>query len=220
MPKTLFVGIDISLKEAICCFLNQNGNLVRKIFGVDNNISGFEKLKEEIESAIPTNNFSLVCIGLEATSMYGFHLLDYFSTTDFKYPVKVKLYQINAKYVKRFKKAFPEKEKTDIVDCQFIAEYLRFGKLPAEYKPECLFLPLRRLVRYRYHIVKNLEREKKLYMANLFLKFPGWVQNRPVATLGKTALDITREFTLDQLAEMPLEKLAFFVAKAGKNRSG
>jgi len=66
--------------------------------------------------------------------MYGFHLLDYFSTTDFKYPVKVKLYQINAKYVKRFKKAFPEKEKTDIVDCQFIAEYLRFGKLPAEYK--------------------------------------------------------------------------------------
>ena len=59
MSKTLFVGIDISLKEAICCFLNQNGNLVRKIFGVDNNISGFEKLKEEIESAIPTNNFSL-----------------------------------------------------------------------------------------------------------------------------------------------------------------
>ncbi|MCD6138981.1 MAG: IS110 family transposase [Deltaproteobacteria bacterium] len=219
MSKTLFVGIDISLKEATCCFLNQNGNLVRKIFKVDNNISGFEKLKEEIESAIPTNNFSLVCIGLEATSMYGFHLLDYFSTTDFKYPVKVKLYQINAKYVKRFKKAFPEKEKTDIVDCQFIAEYLRFGKLPAEYKPECLFLPLRRLVRYRYHIVKNLEKEKKLYMANLFLKFPGWVQNRPVASLGKTALDITREFTLDQLAEMPLEKLAFFVAKAGKNRS-
>ena len=68
--------------------------------------------------------------------------------------------------------------------------------------------------------MKNLEKEKKLYMANLFLKFPGWVQNRPVATLGKTALDITREFTLDQLAEMPLEKLAFFVAKAGKNRSG
>jgi len=59
MSKTLFVGIDISLKEATCCFLNQKGNLVRKIFKVDNNISGFEKLKEEIESAIPTNNFSL-----------------------------------------------------------------------------------------------------------------------------------------------------------------
>jgi len=35
--------------------------------------------------------------------------------------------------------------------------------------------------------VKNLEKEKKIYMANLFLKFPGWVQNRPVATLGKNS---------------------------------
>ena len=219
MLITLFVGIDISLKTATCCFLNQNGALLKKIFEVDNNISGFEKLKEKIESLIPTNDFSLVCIGLEATSMYGFDLLDYFSSTVLKYPVEVKLYQINAKYVSKFKKAFPEKEKTDTVDSRVIAEYLRFGRLPAEYKPECLFLPLRRLVRYRYHIVKNLEKEKKIYMANLFLKFPGWVQNKPVKHLGKTSLDVTGEFTLDQLVEMPLEELTLFVAKAGNNRS-
>jgi len=219
MTATLFVGIDISLKTATCCFLNQTGTLLVKIFEVDNNTAGFEKLKDRMESLIPTNGFSLVCIGLEATSMYGFHLLDYFSSTTFKYPVEVKLYQVNAKYISKFKKAFPEKEKTDVVDCQVIAEYLRFGRLPAEYKPECLFLPLRRLVRYRYHLVKHLEKEKQLYLANLFLKFPGWVQNRPVATLGKTALDLTGEFTLDQLVEMPLEQLALFVAKAGNNRS-
>jgi len=173
MFTTLFVGIDISLRKATCCFLNQNGNLLKKVFEVDNNISGFEKLKEQIETLIPTNGFSLVCIGLEATSMYGFHLLDYFSSPVFKESVEVKLYQVNAKYVSRFKKAFPEKEKTDMVDCRVIAEYLRFGRLPAEYKPESLFLPLRRLVRYRYHLIKNLEKEKKIYMANLFLKFPG-----------------------------------------------
>ena len=219
MTATLFVGIDISLKTATCCFLNQTGTLLVKIFEVDNNTAGFEKLKDRMESLIPTNGFSLVCIGLEATSMYGFHLLDYFSSTTFKYPVEVKLYQVNAKYISKFKKAFPEKEKTDVVDCQVIAEYLRFGRLPAEYKPECLFLPLRRLVRYRYHLVKHLEKEKQLYLANLFLKFPGWVQNRPVATLGKTALDLTGEFTLDQLVEMPLEQLALFVAKAGNNRN-
>lgn len=149
MSITLFVGIDISLRNVTCCFLNQNGNLLKKVFEVDNNISGFEKLQEQIESLIPANEFSLVCIGLEATSMYGFHLLDYFSSTTFKYHVEVKLYQVNAKYVNKFKRAFPEKEKTDMVDCRVIAEYLRFGRLPAEYKPECLFLPLRRLVRYR-----------------------------------------------------------------------
>jgi len=219
MSTTLFVGIDISLKKAACCFLNQNGKLFKKVFEVDNNISGFEKLQEQIEILMPANDLSLVCIGLEATGMYGFHLMDYFSSAALKYPVEVRLYQVNAKYVSKFKKAFPEKEKTDLVDCRVIAEYLRFGRLPAEYKPECLFLPLRRLVRYRYHLIKNLEKEKKIYMANLFLKFPGWVQNKPIGTLGKTALDITGEFTPDQLAEMPLEQLAVFVAKAGNNRS-
>lgn len=219
MSNTLFVGIDISMKKATCCLLNQNGELLKNIFEVDNNISGFQELQEQIDLLIPTNRVNLVYIGLEATSMYGFHLLDYFSSTTFKYPVEIKLYQVNAKYVSRFKKAFPEKEKTDITDCRVIAEYLRFGRLPAEYKPECLFLPLRRLVRYRYHLVKQLEKEKKLYLANLFLKFPGWVQNRPIGQLGKTAMDVTGEFTPDQLAEIPLEELALFVAKAGKNRS-
>ncbi len=219
MLMTLFVGIDISLRKATCCFLNQNGKLLKKIFEVDNNISGFEKLKELIEILMLANDVPLIYIGLEATNMYGFHLLDYFSSTTFKYPVEVKLYQVNAKYVSRFKKAFPEKEKTGMVDCKVIAEYLRFGRFPAEYKPECLFLPLRRLVRYRYHLVKHLEKEKKIYMANLFLKFPGWVQNKPIKTLGKTALEVTGDFTLDQLVEMPLDQLAIFIAKAGKNRS-
>ncbi len=217
MLKTLFVGIDISLKKGTCCFLNQSGKVLKDIFEIDNTLSGFEKLQNEIETLIPTHGFSLVCIGLEATGMYGFHLLDYFSSTALKYPVELKLYQVNAKYVSRFKKAFPEKEKTDIVDCRVIAEYLRFGRLPAEYKPEDLFLPLRRLVRYRYHLVKTIEKEKKLYLANLFLKFPGWVQTKPMKQLGKTSLELTTEFTLDQLVEMSLEELALFVAKAGKN---
>lgn len=141
MSTTLFVGIDISMRNATCCFLNQTGKLLKKVFEVDNTISGFEKLQEQIESLIPANEFSLVCIGMEATGMYGFHLLDYFSSISLKYPVEVKLYQVNAKYVSKFKKAFPEKEKTDMVDCRVIAEYLRFGRLPAEYKPESLFLP-------------------------------------------------------------------------------
>lgn len=45
------------------------------------------------------------------------------------------------------------------------------------------------------------------------------MQNKPIETLGRTALDVTGEFTLDQLVEMPIEELAVFVAKAGRNRS-
>ena len=217
MSKILNLGIDISMRKAVCCFLDQEGKYLGKVSEVENNPSGFEKLEKSISHALSTGSYNLIRIGLEASSLYGFHLIDYFKTRSL--PVAIKVYQINAKYINRFKRAFSEKEKTDLVDAEFIAEYLRFGKLPVEYEPDKLHLPLRRLVRYRYHLVKTIERETKLYLANLFLKFPGWVQTRPIKTLSKTSLEILGEFSPDELTQMPLKELALFVARAGKNRS-
>jgi transposase len=72
--------------------------------------------------------------------MYGYHLAEYFK--DAILPTEVKIYVINAKYIHRFKKALREREKTNLMDAQFMAEYLRFGKLPVEYAPDNLYLPL------------------------------------------------------------------------------
>lgn len=217
MSSILNVGVDISLRSASVSFLNQEGGYLGKAFEIPNNPSGFEKLEERIRQLLSTHPFSEIRLGLEATGLYGFHLTDYFGRVSLGCDIRV--YLINAKYISRFKKAFPEREKTDLVDAQVIAEYLRFGKLPVEYKPEALHLPLQRLVRYRYHLVKTIEREKKLFLANLFLLFPGWVQERPIKNLGASALAILNELSLDEISEMSLEELALFVAKAGKNRS-
>jgi len=217
MIKILNVGIDISLNKACYCLLSQQGKYLGRVFEVENNPSGFGKLEARILEAAKERGFELIRIGFEASSMYGYHLAEYFKQTTL--PTEVKVYMINAKYIHRFKKAFPEREKTDLVDAQFVAEYLRFGKLPVEYEPDSLYLPLKRLVRYRYHLVKSLEREKKLFIANLFLKFPGWVQARPIKTLNKTSFEVLAEFSLDELTTMPLQELSLFVARAGKNRS-
>jgi len=115
---------------------------------------------------------------------------------------------------------FLKRDKTDFIDSQFIAEYLRFENLPHPFEPNNRYLPLQRLVRYRYRLVKDIERESKFFLANLFLKFPRWVQNRPINTLGKSAMDVLGEFySLDEITQMPLEELALFVARAGRNRS-
>ena len=217
MNKILNVGIDISLNKACCCLLSQEGKYLGPVFEVDNNPIGFDMLKERVLEATKEGGFCLIHMGFEASSMYGYHLAEYFKQISLLSEVKV--YMINAKYVHRFKKAFPEKEKTDLVDAQFVAEYLRFGKLPVEYEPDRLYLPLKRLIRYRYHLVKSLEREKKLFVANLFLKFPGWVQARPIKTLNKTSFDVLAEFSVDELTRMPLDELTLFVARAGRNRS-
>jgi len=217
LSMILNVGIDISLRKAASSFLNQEGKYLGKVFEIPNNPSGFDQLNNKLSQAVTQQGFQQIRLGLEATSNYGFHLMDYFTRTTL--PCEIKVYQINAKYIKRFKKAFPEREKTDLVDAQFIAEYLRFGKLPVDYKPEALHLPLKRLVRYRYHLVKNIEREKKVFIANLFLLFPGWVQERPIKTLTHTSMVVLNDLSLDDIVNMSLEEMAAFVAKTGKNRS-
>ena len=170
MSKILNVGVDICLKKASCCMLSQEGKYLSKVFEIANNPDGFETLKSRLAELIHTQGFGSVNIGLEASSMYGYHLVEYFTNTGLT--AEIKPYMINAKYIHRFKKAFPEKEKTDLVDAEFTAEYVRFGKLPAKYGPDKQYLPLRRLVRYRYHLIKTIEKEKKLFCANLFYPFP------------------------------------------------
>ena len=218
--KTLNVGIDISLKEATISLLTWEGKYLGKSFKISNNPSGAKELEDRVLSILSLGNFEHIRFGMEATQNYGFHLAEYLATSDKLSAWKPLVYLINAKYIKDFKKAFPERDKTDLVDSQFIAEYLRFEKLPHPFEPNNRYLPLQRLVRYRYHLVKNIERETKFFLANLFLKFPSWVQNRPIKTLGKTAMDVLAEFySLDEITQMPLEELSLFVARTGRNRS-
>ena len=220
MTKTLNVGIDISLKEATISLLTWEGKYLGKNFKISNNPIGAKELEDRVLSILSLGNFEHIRFGMEATQDYGFHLAEYLATSDKLFIWKPLVYVINAKYIKDFKRAFPERDKTDLIDSQFIAEYLRFGKLPHPFEPNNRYLPLQRLIRYRYHLVKDIERETKFFLANLFLKFPSWVQNRPIKTLGETAMNILAEFySLDEITQMPLEELTLFVARAGRNRS-
>ena len=98
MSKILNLGIDISLQTATCSFLSQDGKFHGKPFDVDNNLPGFEILKQKITALCFLEGYTDVNIGLEASSNYGFHLLSYFSNIHID-GVKFHLYQINAKYI-------------------------------------------------------------------------------------------------------------------------
>lgn len=82
-----------------------------------------------------------------------------------------------------------------------------------------LYLPLRRLTRYRFHIVKAINREKAYFLTHLYLKFSGFPVERPFASLfGATSLALITEFSPDELVTLSLEDLTQFVIKSGKNR--
>lgn len=207
-------------KEAVVSLLTWEGKYLGKSFKILNNLSGVKEIEDRLMSILSTGVFEHLRFGMEATQHYGFHLAEYLASSDKLSPWKPLVYVINAKYIKDFKKAFPEKDKTDFIDSRFIAEYLRTGCLPHPFESNNRYLPLQRLVRYRYHLVKNIERETKFFLSNLFFKFPGWVQNKPIKNLGKTATDVLSKFySLDEIVKIPLEELILFVSKAGKNRS-
>ena len=74
-----------------------------------------------------------------------------------------------------FKKALGEEEKTDLRDAGVVAERLRFGKkLPRPFVMDELYLPLRTLTRYRYHLVRELVRVKSYCLSLIYLKATGY----------------------------------------------
>lgn len=218
MTKILNVGIDISLHKAAVSLRNQDGVALGKPFEIPNTLPGAQDLEARLLPTLQSGGFEHLRLGLEATSFYGFHLAEHFSANPRLASWRPLVYVINAKRIHDFKGAFPESDKTDLIDADVIAEFLRFGHLPEPYEGDAPYLPLRRLVRYRHHLVHTLQRETQHALSHLFLQFPGWIQNNPMH-LGVSAKTVLTELSLDDILTMSLEELAAFIAKASKNHS-
>lgn len=130
------------------------------------------------------------------------------------------MHRFNPKVVNGFKKAYPSLPKTDAVDAWVIADRLRFGRLPPPTGFDERYQALQRLTRTRYHLVKELTREKHRALDALFLRFSSLVQDKPVSNLfGATVTSLLGEdLSTETLAAMPMEELLERVVKASRNR--
>jgi transposase len=88
-------------------------------------------------------NLSSPLIGIEATSNYHFHLQHFLAHHPQLEKLNPQIYTLNPKLIHNFKKAYNDLPKTDDIDAFVIADYLPFGRLPAQTKFEPLFLSLK-----------------------------------------------------------------------------
>jgi len=184
-----------------------------------NTLPGAKALESQLLQLIKEKGFSTLKIATEATSFLDLHLVDFFACSQALAPFNPSIYQFNPKLVRNFKKAYPDKEKTDKIDAFVIADRLRFGRLPEPYESHRPYLPLRRLTRYRFHLVKTISREKAYFLTHLYLKFSTFSLEKPFASVfGATSLALITEFSPDELVHLPLEDLTQFIIKNGKNR--
>ncbi len=131
MPGSLLVGIDVSSGDNRVRLLDSSGNSISK-FSVPNNQPGAKTLVSKIVSAMTSNRFDSLVIGLEATSVYGEPLVLFLKQDADISPFRPRIHVLNPKQVNAFKKAFLDLPKTDDVDAWIIAENLRFGRINQE----------------------------------------------------------------------------------------
>jgi len=219
----LIVGVDVHQHTNVTLVMDGAGDVVDKHHRFANNGSGTEQFARYLTRIAETGGFATIHIAAEATNNFWLPLFCQLERLPSLSDRSVTLYPFNPRLVHNFKKALGEEEKTDLRDAGVIAERLRFGKkLPRPFTMEEMYLPLRTLTRYRYHLVRELVRVKSYCLSLVYLKATDYAdkKKRPFSdTFGATSQAVLRQFaTLDEIANMPFDELVEWLDIKGKRR--
>lgn len=197
-----FIGIDISKYKHDCCILSAADQTVITKFTIKNDKSGFEQLITALHSLSNPNNIK---IGFESTAHYALNLELFLENAHHRFM------EINPVLIKEYKKSTSlRRTKTDSVDCESIARWLR----TVEYKPHPSGFyhaySLKSLTRLRNRLVRqrsfNLVKITNV-LNHTFPEFKPFFHER----LSKTALYLLVNYgSAEKMARMssaPYEKL-------------
>lgn len=217
---TYFVGLDVSSLDIKVYIENEKGDKV-KAYPIPNNRPGALKLRDDLISLAGDQRVDAYTIGLESTSVYSYHPAMFFHTDPELKNIGCTVYMLNPKQVANFKKSYANLDKTDEIDAFVIADYLRFGRSTLSVVKEEQYIALQRLTRSRFLLVQELTREKQHFLQHLNFKFSQFTHDVKTSVFGQAILDfLSNEFSLDDLVNMPLEKLALYLQEKGNHHFG
>ena len=223
--STLFVGIDIAARTHVVSALDFNQEFFIKKKSVPNTQQGAQLLENMVADVLAENHqFKYVVISMESTGFYGVHLANFLSSSDLLAPFSVRVYCLNPKEVKNYKKSFNDIGKNDGIDSFVIADFARVGRISIKPWRGSQYLALQRLTRHRMHITECIAREKTYMLNNIFLKFSEYALLRngehPFSNkYGATAEAILTEYTTnDDIVTSSIEELVAFINSKSRGR--
>jgi transposase len=219
----LIVGVDVHRRTNVMLVMDGHGDVVEDHRHFANNGTGTSRFTDYLALMAQSGGFHTIHIAAEATNNFWLPFFHQLSQSETLAQWPVRLYPFNPRLVRNFKKALGAEEKTDWGDAGIVAERLRFGKeLPRPFDMEEMYLPLRTLTRYRYHLVRELVRVKSYCLSLVYLKATGYTdkEQKPFSDVfGATSQAVLREFaTLDEIANMPFDELVEWLDVKGKRR--
>ena len=220
---TLIVGVDVHQRRNVTLVMDGGGDAVDNHRHFANNRLGSDQFASYLADRAQSGSFTTIHIAAEATNNYWLPFFCHLAETPALAAWPVTLYPFNPRLVANFKKALGEEEKTDLRDAGVVAERLRFGKkLPRPFVMDELYLPLRTLTRYRYHLVRELVGVKSYCLSLIYLKATDYTdkKKKPFSNpFGATSQAVLRQFaTLDEIVNTPLDELAEWLDVKGKRR--
>lgn len=214
----LFVGIDVSSKELKVCVMNFDGETL-EVLTVKNNYDGAKHLRDKLLSLSDQHKPKEIHIGLESTAVYSWHPAMFLHSDETLRERGAKVFTLNPKLISKFREAYSDLNKTDVVDCWIIADRLRFGRLPMTMVMQEQYIALQRITRMRFRLAHNLTREKQYFLQNLFYKCSAFTEEVQSDVFGHAMTELLLEkYSLDEIGAMDLADLADYLKEKGKNR--
>ncbi|WP_143142044.1 IS110 family transposase, partial [Enterococcus casseliflavus] len=216
----LFVGIDVSSEKLDVCFLTDDDQLsILTENSVANDIEGASLTRELILEFNENYHFDQIVIGMESTSMYSFHPSMFFHEDTVLKKLNTLATIENPFRMKQFSRMFDE-DKTDRNDAFRIADFLRIQWFTTSPFKEEKYMALQRLTRTCYQLIKQLTRTKQHFLENLTYKcntLAREMRDESTSLFSATVITLmTEDFTLDELAALPLEAFCDLLQEKGK----
>lgn len=159
----IYVGIDVAKHKHDCYIVNSNGEIIKDVFTISNDLTGFTQLL----NSIPNIASEHIKIGLEATGHYSINLLN-FLQKHYHHIVVFNPLQTNL-----FRKAHTlRKNKTDKIDARFIALMLHSNDYNSYLDISYHLQDLKSLSRHRFRL-KSQSSKLKISLTRLItIMFP------------------------------------------------
>jgi hypothetical protein len=116
----LQVGIDFGQKKADFCLLFPDGRPLEPHVSFTNSLSGYSLAKQLLLDTLDEHTFDGIDVSGEATGYFWFPFFLQLAADPDLNPYDLNLFLLNPRWVKWFKKCFPEDDKSDQVGNPYI----------------------------------------------------------------------------------------------------
>ena len=209
----LYVGIDIAKHDHVVGAIDERGRSCARPMSFKNSSSGFERLAAYLGGL--AEDASGVAVGMEATGHYWLACFCFLEGRGFEVTV---INPIRTDAMRRFKNL--GKVKTDVVDCEVIADTLRCGDFEPSRLADEKVLSLRSLTRLRQSMTESAADLKRQVITALDQVFPEY-EEMFADTFGETSKAFLKRCpTPEECMAVDIRTLTRLVERASHGKCG